>query len=228
MSDRKHFKLAPSEFAYLFEECPRCYYETRLGLGRRPDTPFPSIFNRIEEAFCTHLDGRSPDQFSPMLPPGRVMCRQRPVTSAAIKVPGHEATVSVGGRMDAWARFSAGGFGVLDFKVIATGDDLALRYARQLWAYAYALEHPAAGTLPLTPVTHLGLFVLEPRTVADMTFQDHNWLMLHMQPHWCPVEPDEGAFLAFLGRVLDVLETPEPPPPDPTCKFCAYRAIGRE
>jgi len=226
VSDRQHFKLAPSDFAYLWEECRRCYYEARHGLGRRPDTPFPAIFNRIEDAFCAHLEGCDPARMSPLLPAGRVTCRQRLVTSAHIKVPGHQATVSVSGRMDAWARFSDGGFGVIDFKVAAHSDDLATRYQRQLWSYAYALEHPVTGTLPWSPISHLGLFVLESRGVADLAFQEQKWLLLHMEPLWCPVEPDQGAFLRFLGEVLDVLELPEPPPPNPACKFCAYRARG--
>jgi hypothetical protein len=226
MSDRQHFKLAPSEFAYLWEECPRCYYEARHGLGRRPDTPFPGIFNRIEGAVCEHFDGRSPEAMAPQLPGGRLICRQRSISSAPIKVPGHEPTVSVAGRLDALAHFNTGGFGVVDFKVCAHSDDLTGRYQRQLWAYAHALEHPMRGDLPLQ-VSHLGLFVFESRTVADLTFQEHNWLLLHMAPQWCPIERDEGAFLRFLSGVLDVLELPEPPPPDPSCKFCAYRARGQ-
>jgi hypothetical protein len=226
MSDRRHFKLAPSEFAYLWEECACCYYQARHGLGRRPDTIFPAIFNRIEGAVCDHFDGRDPAALSPLLPSGRVMCRQRAIASAAIRVPGHDSTVSVGGRMDAWARFSVGGFGVIDIKVVAHDDDKLAKFDRQLWSYAYALEHPAAGVLPMAPVSHLGLFVFESRTVADLTFQEHNWLLLHMAPKWYPVERDDTAFLRFLGDILDVLELPEPPPPNPSCKFCAYRARG--
>lgn len=223
MTDRQHFKLSPSEFAYLFEECRRCYYAARHGLGRRPDTPFPQAFTRIEGAVFGHLDGCSPERFSPLLPPGKVYARQRFVASAPIKLPGHPATVTISGRMDAWARFVTGGYGVIDLKVSAHGDNLAARYTRQLWSYAYALEHPQAGTLPLAPVTHLGLFVLESRTVAELAFQDHNWLLLHLEPEWCPVHPDEGAFLHFVGQVLDLLEAPEPPEPSASCKFCAYR-----
>ena len=226
MTDRKHFKLAPSEFAYLWNECARCYYERRHGLAKRPDTPFPGIFNRIEGAVCGHLDGRSPHDFSALLPDGRVICRQRPVASGLINVPDHTATVSLVGRMDAWARFITGGFGVIDFKVAGHNENLASRYAPQLWSYGYALEHPAKGTLPVSPVTHLGLFVLESRSMADLAFQEHNWLLLHLEPQWCPVEPNEPELLAFLGAVLDVLELPEAPPPDPSCAFCKYRGLS--
>lgn len=226
MSDKRHFKLSPSEFAYLWEECPRCYYETRHGLGRRPDTPFPAIFNRIEGPVCEHFDGRSPRSMSPDLPDGVLICRQKSVVSAPIRVPGHDTTISISGRIDAWARFNTGDFGVVDFKVAAHNEDQATRYARQLSAYALALEYPAAGTLPLSPVTRLGLFMFESRTLADLTFQDHNWLLLHMAPKWIGVERDDAAFLCFLSEVLDVLELPEPPEADPSCKFCAYRARG--
>ena len=62
--------------------------------------------------------------------------------------------------------------------------------------------------------------------MADLTFQEHNWLLLHMAPQWCPIERDEGAFLRFLGGVLDVLELPEPPPPDPGLQFLRVPCEG--
>jgi hypothetical protein len=226
MSDRQHFKLSPSEFAYLYEECPRCYYEARHGLSQQPKSAFPAIFNRIEDAICERYDGKSPQTFDEALPAGRLILRQRWVKSGVIEVPGHAATVSINGRIDGLMRFSPAGFGVVDVKVCAHDDERMAKYARQLWAYAYSLEHPLEKVPPLAPVTHLGLFVVQSEACAEFGMGEQSYLLLHMVPKWVPVEKDDAAFLRFLGEVLDVLELPEPPDPDPTCKFCAYRARG--
>lgn len=227
MTGRQHFKLAPSEFAYLWEECPRCYYEARHGIGRRPDAPFPAIFNRIEDALCERFDGKSPQTLDESLPSGSLVLRQRWVKSGVIEVPGHDATCSISGRIDGLMRFWPAGFGVVDVKVCAHDDARIAKYARQLWAYSYALEHPPEKVLPVTPVTHLGLFVIQSEGAADLAMGHQSWLLLQMVPKWCPVQRDDGAFLRFLSEVLDVLELPQPPEPSTQCQFCAYRLRGR-
>jgi len=53
--------------------------------------------------------------------------------------------------------FDDGCYSVMDFKTSTPSRQHVAFYWRQLSAYAYALEHPAAGALQLSPVSKLGL-----------------------------------------------------------------------
>ena len=100
----------------------------------------------------------------------------------------------------------------------------AAKYARQLHAYAMALEKPAPGRLGLSPVTTLGLLVYEPTTFVT---GGAGTARLDGKFEWLEVERDDNAFLAFLDEMLGVLEQSEPPPADPECALCNYRQAGR-
>jgi hypothetical protein len=78
----------------------------------------------------------------------------------------------------------------------------------------HALENPAPGKLLISPVSKLGLLVVEPNAIdrtedgriaylGGVTYQD--------------VPRNDGAFLAFLGEAMEVLEQPEPPAPAENC-----------
>ena len=66
-------------------------------------------------------------------------------------------------------RFDNGGFGVVDFKTSARNSEHIPLYARQLHAYACALEQAAPGRLALSPVRRLGLLVYEPNAFEQQT-----------------------------------------------------------
>ena len=44
---------------------------------------------------------------------------------------------------------------------------------------------------------------------------------------WIEIVRDNGAFLRFLGDVLDVLEQPDVPGGNPGCERCIYRDSSR-
>ena len=45
----KNWKLSPSDFAFLWEECKRCFYLKVARGFYRPRTPFPGIFSVIDQ-----------------------------------------------------------------------------------------------------------------------------------------------------------------------------------
>ena len=65
--------------------------------------------------------------------------------------------------------FDDGGFGVVDFKTSAQNSEHIPLHARQLHAYACALEQAAPGRLALSPVRRLGLLVYEPQDFEQQT-----------------------------------------------------------
>src|SRR5262245_24913680 len=59
---RKPWRLAPSDFAFLYAQCPYCFV-MKVRYGRaRPRTPFPSVFSRIDAAMKErYFAGRAED-----------------------------------------------------------------------------------------------------------------------------------------------------------------------
>lgn len=222
MSERRRFRLAPSDLTFLWEECPCCFYEKCHGLATRPRTPFPGVFTRIDKANRDFYAGKSTAWVSPALPPGRLDSTEHFVRSEDISVPGQEAVCWISGKTDCVAVFDDATYGLIDFKTSNPGDAYTALYVRQLWAYAYCMEHPAKGSPPMGPVSHLGLLCIEPRTMS-MLIGTKPTCLLAAQPVWKPRRWDERAFLEFIGQALEVLTRPEPPDASASCQFCAYR-----
>src|SRR5580698_8346615 len=52
--------LAPSDFAFLWDECPRCFYNKVVLNRGRPRSPFPNVFGAIDRAMkLFFLGGRA-------------------------------------------------------------------------------------------------------------------------------------------------------------------------
>lgn len=218
------FKLSPSDLTFLWDECPRCFYlKVKLGFGR-PATPFPSIFTRIDGLMKKHFADKPTQSISLLLPPGRVMPGDGWVESEPIALPGHASHCHIRGKYDTLLEFENGTYGVVDFKTSEAKDEHVAFYARQLHAYAYALEHNAPRAMHLAPITALGLLVVEPDELAVV-----NGKIGYLgSVTWQPIPLDMNGYLDFLGQVVSLLEQPEPPAPGEKCGFCKYRDSARE
>jgi hypothetical protein len=182
--------------------------------------PFPGIFTRMANLTSDFYQGKPAAEISPTLPAGMVAYREKFVRSLPISPPGAKAQCYINGRFDAVIAFEDGSYGVVDYKTSEAKDEQADFYARQLTAYAYALEHPAQGALSLAPVSRLGLFIVTPERFERNAAGE---VMFVNRTTWVDVPRDDAAFLALLGEVMGVLEAPTPPEPGETCGLCAYR-----
>lgn len=219
-----NYKLSPSDFAFLWEECKRCFYLKIAAGFNRPPGPFPSIFGVIDREMRNFFMWKETDVMSPDLPPGLMIFGEKWVESAPIQLPGHSATCYIKGKLDAILQFEDGSYGVVDFK---TSDIKAAHirlYSRQLRAYAYALEHPSPGKFELSPISAMGLLAFTPTTYASEAVGTST---LSGTLRWHEIKRNDSSFMNFLDEVLTVLELPEPPDPDPKCVWCKYRAESR-
>ena len=113
----------------------------------------------------------------------------------------------------------------LHFKTSETKEPHILLYARQLHAYAYALENAARGQFSCRPVSKLGLLVFEP----DLFVATQNAAAsLNGKLTWIEIQRDERTFLEFISSVLFILEQPSPPLSQGTCEWCGYRNSSTE
>jgi hypothetical protein len=209
------YKLSPSDFAYLYEECKHCYYlKVRRGIGR-PASPFPAVFGAINTRIQGKLVGNDLRTLSPILPAGIVESQEGFVESK--KIPGTE--VYIKGKYDILVLQPDGSYLLVDFKLSNPSDDKVSKYQTQLQAYHYAFLHPAHGEVK--NITKMGLIVIYPDQVKLIDGSAH----LTFPPKWMEVEINTGKFLEFINTVSTLLEGPTPPE-NQNCQWCKYRHLG--
>jgi hypothetical protein len=141
------FKLSPSDFAFLYEECQHCYYlKVKYGVSR-PRTPMATIYKQAEGAIVNRL--RTDELSSVVLgaPCARLTFGERWVRSQLIHFTDHPSTCFISGKFDLIAALGDGGYAVPDIKMSKVKDPYLQKYGRQLHSYAYALEHAERGFL---------------------------------------------------------------------------------
>ena len=224
MSSDQNLKLRPSDFAFGWEECKRCFY-LRVARGfQRPRPIMPKIFTLIDGEMKTFYSQKRTEEIARGIPPGVVAYGEKWVESQPISVPGFSSTCYIRGKFDTVVRNDDGSFGVIDFKTSQRKSEHIPLYSRQLHAYAHALEHPAAGGFAASPVTQLGLLIFEP---SQYTQGRTGRVGFAGDISWVPVPRDDAKFMRFLAQVMTILESPEPPPANPDCEWCKYRRESR-
>ena len=218
-------KLSPSDFAFLWEECKRCFYLKVTGKLERPQMPFPKIFNAIDGAMKAFYEGKHTSAMAPGVPAGTVLNSPSDwVESAPVTPPGVSTPCYIKGKFDTVLRLDDGSYAVIDFKTSDIRGDNTAKYSRQLHAYALALEHPAGGAQGLSPISKLGLLVYDPKTFAG---DGLGQAALSGKLGWLEIPRDDAAFRAYLGDVVKLLEKPDLPPASPSCRLCQYRDAAR-
>lgn len=225
-------RLAPSDFAFLWEECHRCFYLKAHKKLYRPRAPFPSIFNAIDLAMKRHLRGLRTTDVLPEMKPGVFLCEDDDawVECLPITPPRASRSVYVRGMLDCLVAFDDGTFGVIDFKTSDVSKSSAL-YSRQLHAYAAAIENPASGSeLVQGTVSDLGLVIYQPDAFSALA---PSGAALAGKLEYVKIPRDDEAFVNFLGEIVTVLDADSPPPPPkPTrkswsgtvtsCPYCQF------
>jgi hypothetical protein len=212
--------LSPTDLTFLWDECPRCFYNKVVLKQPRPRSPFPSVFGLIDRAMKDCYLGQRTEDLVLGAPPGVIEGGDRWVKSLPLFVPGSESSCLIRGRLDALVRCDDDTAAIIDFKTAPPNDDHLEKYRRQLHAYALALEQPSVG--PTTPVSGLGLLSFSPERFETTGEEGALWGGLT----WTALPLDRTGFLVFLGQVLALLDQPGPPPANLGCPWC-QRGSGR-
>jgi len=213
MSD---FKLSPSDFAFAYDGCKRCFYY-KVVEGRKAPLVLPSIFKKIDQLTIDFFEGKDVREIDKSLPPGRVIFGDRKVRSKPLRPNDgkSEHRCIINGKTDTIVEFEDGTYGIVDFKTSAINDKKAKIYSRQLHAYAIALENAETGFTQLSPVSKLGLFVMEPHAIEDPGTgepgTDKHELALMTKTKWIEIPRDDENFKKFLSEVADLLGAGNPP-----------------
>ena len=214
-------RLSPSDFAFLWEQCKRCFYLKVVHGLRQPSMPMAGIFKKLEGLQMSAYEGRRTVDLLPSLPPGTFRCGEKVVESEPID------GWYIYGKTDSLIEFDDGSWGILDFKTTTISPEKGVLYGRQLHAYLHAFGHPAAkpqiskGTPPrLEPISRLGLLCFEP---AELDLSTSGKQIYRGEVRWIEIPKDPAAFLKFVDDTVKLLTGPIPAP-SPGCDWCSYAA----
>jgi hypothetical protein len=213
------YNISPSDLTFLWDGCKRCFYlKVKYNIGFRG--PFPGMFGKMGNLTSNYYLGKSSSEISPGLPAGSVKYREKWVKSAPISFPDTATQCAIRGRFDAILAFEDGSYGIIDYKTSDASEEEAAFYSRQLSAYAYALENPAPGALSLSPITHLGLYVITPERFEPLPNGEFAFVN---KTTWMDITRDDATFLALLWEIAAMLDDPALPDPAEDCGLCNYR-----
>lgn len=209
------YKLSPSDFAYLYEECKLCYcLKVKHGIYQ-PSMPMPGVFSAINTRLQGTLVGKNLQSLSKDLPNGEVVNQEGWVDSRII--PG--SSVYIKGKYDLLVKNPDGTHTLVDLKISQASEDKIEKYKTQLNAYKFALENPKIG-VPLK-ITKIALLVFYPDTVSF----ENDLARLDFPPKWLEVPIDQDGFIKFIKSIDQLLSDPMPEE-GKECKWCQYRHPG--
>jgi hypothetical protein len=209
------YKLSPSDFAYLFEECKLCYcLKIKDGIYQ-PSMPMPGVFSAINSRLQGNLVGHNLKTLSEDLPDGEVVKQEGWVES--VVVPG--TNVFIKGKYDLLVKNTDDTYTLVDLKISQADEGKIEKYKTQLAAYKFALENPQGGEA--IKISKLALLVFYPETA---TFEK-GVARVDFPPKWLEIPDDQFAFIEFAQKVDKILAGPLPEE-DPDCKWCKYRHLG--
>lgn len=213
----KKYKLSPSDFAYLYEECKCCYYlKIKHGI-QRPFSPFPGVFSALNTRLQGTLIGENLQKLSPLLPEGVVESQEKFVESTLIP----NTNLYIRGKYDLLVKQMDGTYIVVDFKITSPNEEKIAKYQTQLQAYHYAFEFPEKDEPK--QITKLGLVIMYP----DRVHLENNQAILNFPPKWLEIDIKRENFLKFMENISKLLEGPTPPE-NSNCKWCEYRHYGEK
>lgn len=206
------YKLSPSDFAYLWNDCKHCYYQ-KVKFGLAYYGAFPATFGLINTLLQNSIMGMNLRDVNPGFPGGIVEIQEGYMRSKPI--PG--TNVYLSGRFDILTKLEDGTYGLIDFKITTLDEEKIQKYASQLHAYKFALENPASGA-PMVKISKMGIVSISPESVKHKNRQTVFTTVLK----WHPIEEDMDGFLKLIKEVSQVLNG-KLPPESPTCMLCSYR-----
>ncbi len=209
----KLYKLSPSDFSYLWEECKHCYYQ-KVKFGISSSGIFPSMFGRINGLLQNSIMGKNLKDVHPTLPSGLIEIQEGFIKS--LPIPGTKDCF-VSGRFDILTKLDDGSYTVIDFKITTPDEEKIQKYASQLHAYKYALENPNNGKPPIK-ISRMGVVSINPE---QMELVDGK-ILFTAKPTWHPIEENMQSFYTLIKSISEVLNGPLPIPSE-ACKLCIYR-----
>lgn len=223
----KEITIAPSDFAFLYDESKWAFHLKYVSGIKRPPLVLPKIFNVIDNSIKESYSGHDFSQVCKDLPQGVMQTSDKWVKSTPIVNPDYDISVSIIGKIDAYFEYPDGTTSIVDFKTSEINEEFAQKYNRQLHAYCYGVSHPAnSSCLSLENITDPGLIIFEPRKFMI----DYNGNAgIKGSVKWHAFNLDIDSFRSFIANeVIPLLAGPEPKPEDNDAYWKYLQQFGFE
>lgn len=208
------YKLSPSDFRYLWNDCKHCYYKkVKYGITL-PSIGIPGVFMRMNSLLQNTVQGMRLTDINLDLPEGVIEVKEGFLRS--VPFPSVDDCF-ISGRFDVLSTLSDGTYAVIDFKITNPKEGQAQEFANQLHAYKFALENPANGAVP-RKISKMGLVTVSPNSVSFIDGQ----VVFKTAPAWIPIEEDMTSFFSLISDISSLLNGQEPQPTE-KCAWCIYR-----
>ncbi len=208
------YKLLPSDFKYLYEDCKHCYYQkVKYGIAL-PSIGMPGVFSKMNSLLQNAIIGMDLREISSALPAGKIEVKEGFLKSKPIP-PSNNCFV--GGRFDIASKLDDGTYSVIDFKITDPTEDKIQKFFAQLHAYKFALENPTFGEPK--KVSQMGIVAINPE---EISFPGEN-VIFKAKPQWFKIAENMDRFYAFISEISRLLNGPVPPENYENCKWCYYR-----
>lgn len=207
------FKLSPSDFKYLYEDCKHCYWQkVKHGISL-PSIGMPGVFSKMNSLLQNAIIGMDLREINKDLPAGKIQVKEGFLKSKPIP-PANDCFIS--GRFDIASELDDKTYAVIDFKITDPTEDKIQKFFPQLHAYKFALENPGWGIAK--KVSKMGVIAINPE---EISFPGEN-VIFKAKPQWFEIKEDMNRFYAFIEEVSKLLNGPVPIE-NKNCAWCHYR-----
>ncbi len=208
----KLYKLSPSDFAYLWNDCKHCYYQ-KVKLGVAYSGIFPGMFTKINTLLQNSIMGMNLSDIHPDLPSGIITIQEGHLVSKPI----NGTSCFLYGRFDILSKLDDGTYAIIDFKITTPDEEKISKYTSQLHAYKFALENPENGE-PIK-ISGMGVVSINPDEMKLVNGK----VVFTTTPKYHPVKEDMESFRKLIEEISDVLNG-DLPAASKTCSLCIYRS----
>lgn len=207
------YKLSPSDFKYLYEDCKHCYWQKVKHNIPLPSIGMPGVFTKMNSLLQNAIIGMDLREINSELPAGKVQVKEGFLKSKAIPPSG---ACFISGRFDIASELDDGTYAVIDFKITDPNEDKIQKFFAQLHAYKFALENPNFGEPK--KVSQMGVIAINPE---EISFPGDN-VTFKAKPQYFEIKADMDRFFAFISEISKLLDGPVPKASE-NCAWCKYR-----
>jgi hypothetical protein len=212
------YKFSPSEFAFGYQGCKRCYYDEKVR-NISLKTRFPSVFSKLDKMQKNFYQNQSSKIIDSSLEEGIIITEDADrIQKSKILKDKKGRSFYLSGKLDAYIKHK-NSYTIVDFKVTDITPKSIDSYASQLQCYSLLFENPDDKSLKLTPVKGLGIFCFEPNKIEFINKSP----LFNMHTKYYEIEKNDEKILKYLTEVIDFLENKTIPPFGERCNICEYK-----
>ena len=213
------FNYSPSEFAYGFEGCKKCYYDKKIN-NIELKSFFPPIFNTFDRLQKNYFNGKNSKLIDNSIEDGVIVADYEKIIKTKVFYDLKKRPFTMSGKIDAYIKHN-NGFSVIDFKTTNISESKIGLYETQLQSYALMLENSIETSLSLSPVIGLGILCFEPN---EITNQNKNLADMKWYTKWYKINLDKThkKIITYITKIQDFLLDGESPMPSEKCNVCNF------